>query len=74
MVQASSLGAHKHKRGRLRYLGAISRFESGKPQPLTCLFTAHCGRIRKGDLCGVSIRKSAVDFESVFEVEKRLKK
>ena len=43
MVQASSLGTYKHKRGRLRYLG-------------------------------VSIRKSAVDFERVFEVEKRLKK
>ncbi len=47
MVQASTLGPHKHKRERLRYLG---------------------------DLCGVSIRKSEVDFERVFEVEKRLKK
>ena len=37
MVQASSLGPNKHKRGRLRYLGAV-------------------------------------DFERVFEVEKRLKK
>ena len=31
-------------------------------------------RIGEEGLCGVSINKSAVDFERVFEVEKRLKK
>ena len=74
MVQASSLGANKHKRGRLRYLGGHQPFWIRQPQPVTCLFAAHCGRIGEEDLCGVSIRKSAVDFERVFEVEKRLKK
>ena len=43
MVQASSLGPNKHKRGRLRYLRGLDN-------------------------------KSAVDFESVFEAEKHLKK
>ena len=33
MVQAFSLGPNKHKRGCLRYLGAISRFESGNHHP-----------------------------------------
>ena len=37
-------------------------------------FTTYCRRIGEEGLCWVLISKSAVDFEPVFEVEKRFKK
>lgn len=33
-----------------------------------------CAIVGEEGLCGVSINKSAVDFESIFEIEKRFKK
>ncbi|KIS34972.1 hypothetical protein NTHI1209_00575 [Haemophilus influenzae] len=49
-------------------------FRIRQPQPITCLFTTYCGRIGEDGLCGVSISKSAVDFESIFEIEKTFEK
>ena len=74
MVQAFSLGPNKHKRGCLRYLGAISRFESGNHHPSLAFLQRIAEGLGKKIYVEFSISKSAVDFESVFEVEKRLKK
>jgi hypothetical protein len=41
---------------------------------VTCLFTTYCRRIGEEGLCGVLISKSAVDFESVFDIEKTFEK
>ncbi len=50
---------------------SISRFESGNHNPSLAFLQR--GRIGEESLYRVLISKSAVDFESVFEVEKRFK-